>query len=253
MTLQQQYNLIKEGKGDKNFFLKQALRQFPNYLTVNNTFEQTINILKGKSIISEGAGGLVSLQPTQNQDWFKIFEAEVKADMKETDKEVVDMETKNYDYKDTKNIDNIYGQEFLMGYVTEMGDPKNSDKTVDELKAIVAKNLSKDITYYTTNAAFGLKIQGYVDDVPGAGKIVDAKGKYKSSGYGDLKESKYSLLEMMDVTKEELEEASLEEGPMDQQIAAAEKKVEDLAKQVAAAELALANIKKKEADAQSKI
>ena len=253
MTLQQQYNLIKEGKGDKNFFLKQALRQFPNYLTVNNTFEQTINILKGKSIISEGVGGLVSLQPTQNQDWFKIFEAEVKADMKETDKEVVDMETKDYDYKDTKNIDNIYGQEFLMGYVTEMGDPKNSDKTVDELKAIVAKNLSKDITYYTTNAAFGLKIQGYVDDVPGAGKIVDAKGKYKSSGYGDLKESKYSLLEMMGVTEEELEEAALEEGPMDQQIAAAEKKVEDLGKQKAAAELALANIKKKEADASSKI
>ena len=104
MTLQQQYNLIKEGKGDKNFFLKQALRQFPNYLTVNNTFEQTISILKGKSIISEGIGGLVSLQPTHNQDWFKIFEAEVKADMKETDKEVVDMETKDYDYKDTKNI-----------------------------------------------------------------------------------------------------------------------------------------------------
>ena len=253
MTLQQQYNLIKEGKGDKNFFLKQALRQFPNYLTVNNTFEQTINILKGKSIISEGIGGLVSLQPTHNQDWFKIFEAEVKADMKETDKEVVDMETKDYDYKDTKNIDNIYGQEFLNGYITEMGDPKNSDKTVDELKAIVAKNLSKDITYYTTNAAFGLKIQGYVDDVPGAGKIVDAKGKFKSSGYGDLKESKYSLLEMMDVTEKELEEAALEEGPMDQQIAAAEKKVEDLLKQVAASELVLANLKKKVADASAKI
>tara|TARA_B110000503_G_scaffold113376_1_gene170172 strand:- start:468 stop:1241 length:774 start_codon:yes stop_codon:yes gene_type:complete len=257
MTLQQQYNLIKEGKGDKNFFMKQALRQFPEFLTVNNTFKQTINILTGKSIISESIGGLVSLEPIKSKDWFKIFEAEIKAENKETEKEIVDMETKDYDYKDTKNIDNLYGQAFLSGYYVEMEDPKNAKKTVEELKAMVAKNLAKDITFYTTNSAFGLKIQGYVDDVPGAGKIVDAKGKYKSSGYGDLgkpiNESKYSLLEMMDNPEEEINEEAIEEGPMDQQIAAAEKKVEDIAKQVASAELVLANLKKKEADASAKI
>ena len=39
---------------------------------------------------------------------------------------------------------------------------------------------------------------------------------------------------MMGITQEELDEIEdIEEGPMDQQIAAAEKKVEDLGKQVA--------------------
>ena len=56
------------------------------------------------------------------------------------------METAGFDYKDEKNIDNLYGEAFLQGYYTEMKDPKNVDKTVDELKEIVAKNLAKDKT-----------------------------------------------------------------------------------------------------------
>ena len=61
------------------------------------------------------------------------------------------------DNKDEKNIDNVYGQSFLMGYYTEMKDPKNADKTVDELKQIVLKNMVKDVTYYNTKASFGVK------------------------------------------------------------------------------------------------
>ena len=201
MTLQQQYNLITEGKGDKNFFMRQALRQFPNFLNVNNTFEQTTHILKSKSIISENISNVVSLQSNQSytatkasyQTAFENFLAEeVKAEVKETDKGVVDMETKDYDYKDEKNIDNLYGQAFLSGYYVEMEDPKNEDKTVKELKDIVAKNLAKDMTFYTTNSAFGLKIDGYQDDVPGAGKVVEPKGKHKESGYGDVDKYKES-------------------------------------------------------------
>ena len=240
-TLQEQYNLIKEGKGDKNFFLRQALRQFPEFVTVNNTFEQTVTILKSKSIIAEAAGGVVT---NGRKDWFKLFEAEVKAANKEIDKEVLDTQSHNFDNKDTKNIDNLYGQAFILGYIAEMDDPKNANKTVDEIKSIVAKNMAKDVNYYFKNSMFSTNgIKGEQLDTP-----KEPKGKYKSSGYSELKESKYSLLEMMDVTEEELEEAALEEGPLDNQIATAEKKVEDLKKQVAAAELALANVKKKEAD-----
>jgi len=245
-TLQQQYNLIKEGQGDKNFFMRQALRQFPEWVTVNNTFEQTVGILKGKSIISEGAGGVVT---GGRKDWFKIFEAEIKAEMKATDKEIVDLETKGFDYKDEKNIDNLYGQAFLLGYIAEMDDPKNADKTVAQIKEIVAKNMAKDRNYYFKEAMFSVKgIEGEQLDAP-----KEATGKFKSSGYSELKEAKYSLLEMMGVTEEELEEAELDEGPMDQQIAAAEKKVEDMGKQKAKAELDLANIKKKAAEAEAKI
>ena len=58
-------------------------------------------------------------------------------------------------------------------------------------------------------------------------------------------------MEMMEVEEGEIQD--IDEGPMDQQIAAAEKKVEDLKKQVAKGELDLANVKKKAADAEAKI
>jgi hypothetical protein len=48
-----------------------------------------------------------------------------------------------------------------------MKDPKNADKTVDELKEIVAKNLAKDRLYYTKEAQFGVKGIGYTDQTPG--------------------------------------------------------------------------------------
>ena len=67
-----------------------------------------------------------------------------------------------------------------------MGDPKNSKKTVDELKAIVAKNMAKDINYYHKNAFAGIKGIGYQVEAPGLGEPKAPKGKYKSSGYGDL-------------------------------------------------------------------
>ena len=126
-TLQEQYNLIKEGKGDKNFFLRQAFRQFPEFVTVNNTFEQTVTILKSKSIIAEAAGGVVT---NGRKDWFKLFEAEVKAANKEIDKEVLDTQAHNFDNKDTKNIDNLYGQAFILGYIAEMDDPKNANNGI---------------------------------------------------------------------------------------------------------------------------
>jgi hypothetical protein len=71
-----------------------------------------------------------------------------------------------------------------------MKDPKNADKTMQELKDIVFKNLAKDPIYYTKDGQFGIKDLGYVVDAPGLGEPKEAKGKYKSSGYGDLKESK---------------------------------------------------------------
>jgi hypothetical protein len=195
-TLQSQYNLIKEGKGNKAYFLKSAYRLFPDMLSPVNTFEDTITILKNRSIISEGVGGLVT--SGKKQDWMSIFsesmtalkeEKEAKAEEKETTKEVTDMATRGYDYKDEKNYDNIFGQEFLKGYYTEMKDPKNADKDVEELRAIVAKNLAKDINFYVKDGQFGEKGVGYQTELPGLGTPKEPKGKYKSSGYGDLKES----------------------------------------------------------------
>lgn len=171
-TLQEQYNKIQEGKGSKEVFMKDAKRQFPNLVRNAAGFNETANALKGRGIISEAV--FVGTGSTQKPDWFNIFNEkmdaineEAKAEEKKPTKEVVDMETKGYDYKDLKNVDNVFGESFLRGYYTEMKDPANKDKTIDEVKEIVAKNLAKDRLYYTTEAQFGVKGIGYTDEAPG--------------------------------------------------------------------------------------
>jgi hypothetical protein len=193
-TLQEQYNLIKEGKGNKQQFFKSVRHLFPDLVTSVNTYDDTVRILKNRGIITEGIGGVVTKGKTP--DWHAIFKEniteaakEAKAEEKETTKEVTDMATRGYDYKDTKNYDNVFGQEFLQGYYTEMKDPKNEGKHVEELRQIVAKNLAKDINHYVKDGQFGTKGVGYTTEVPGLGTPKEAKGKHKSSGYGDLKES----------------------------------------------------------------
>jgi len=198
-TLQQEYQLIKEGKGNKDHFLKIARHMFPEYITSGNDFTSTVNILTNKSLLSEAAGGVVTMNSSK-PDWFSIFNTKLNEVVGVKDKEEygdqnkfeVDKEVKttldkaNFDNNNPDNIDNVYGQSFLMGFYTEMQDEKNKDKSVYELKQIVAKNMAKDITYYNTEAFFGIKGIGYKTDVVGGGEPVEPKGKYKSSGYGDM-------------------------------------------------------------------
>jgi len=332
-TLQEQYNLIKEGKGDKTYFMKLARYNFPDLVTPVLSYNDTITVLKNKSILSEGISGVVTAG--KKQDWHAIFNEnmnslnelektqmgmylmfnkktgklenymespdhkennnlkkqiedkgqyvlhfitgndynkfknsldkykgktrqeldlftddemkmgaqavdmlrgatistmkesgdedddekykekidqyekrekdiekfglqhlkhlkeakEAKAEEKETTKEVTDMATRGYDYKDPKNYDNVFGEEFLKGYYTEMKDPKNVDKDVEELRAIVAKNLAKDLSHYVKDGQFGVKGLGYITDAPGLGEPKPITGPHKSSGYGNLKES----------------------------------------------------------------
>lgn len=170
-TLQEQYNLIKEGKGNAEVFMKAAKKQFPNFVRNAATLNETISSLKHNHIISESMLGLGMVTTGKsNPDWFKIFNdnlVEAKAEEKKTSKEVTDLEEKNFDYKDDKNVDNVFGEEFLKGYYAEMKDPKNADKSVDELKEIVAKNLAKDKLHYVKDGQFGEKGVGYTDELPG--------------------------------------------------------------------------------------
>ena len=268
-TLQQQYNLIKEGKGNKDDFLKSARRVFPEFITSLTDYTSAVTILKGKSILNEGVGGIATQNPNK-PDWFKIFNTKLNEvvgvkDTKEygdqnsfdkIDKDVQKvLDDANFDNKDPKNIDNLYGQTFLMGYYTEMKDPKNAEKTVDELKAIVAKNMAKDINYYHTEASFGVKGIGYTKDSVGMGEPEAPKGKYKSSGYGDLKikESieRKSLMRLMAEEKDLSEDKTIDEGALDDQIAQAEKLVAQKKKEAADAEKKAADIKAKEASAEA--
>jgi hypothetical protein len=219
-TLQEQYNLIQEGKGHKDMFLKSARRLFPEYVTNFATYNEATTILKQRGILSEiKVGGGVVTQRTF--DPFKAFNSYVneeytvaggvgptyasqqenpvkapkpvastnsKAVEKEVSKEVKDKRAElGWDETDLKNIDNLYGEEFLKGYYAEMKDPKNAEKTIDELKEIVRKNLAKNRSHYVENAAFGVKGIGYTKEAPGLGEPKEAKGKWKASGYGDIK------------------------------------------------------------------
>lgn len=202
-TLQEQYNLIVEGKGNASAFHKQALKQFPHLFTAQSSFDQVVTVLKQKSIISEMvAQGLVSNSSEPN--FFEIFNTsmaklneEAKAEEKKPTKEVTDLETKGFDYKDKKNIDNQSGAEFLLGFYVESRNAKNVDKTVEEIRDIVVKNLSKDQLHYVKSGQFGIEGLGYSEDHPGLGKTKEVKGKYASSGMEPVKlsESKKPLNE----------------------------------------------------------
>ena len=202
-TLTEQYRSVKEGKGPKDVFLKEAKRQFPNLVTNRATFKEASTILKQKGIISEN---YVDLKPINNplerkkegfENAFANFlaEAEAKAEEKKVTKEVEDIDENNYDYDDKKDPNNMIFGQIQMGYYFEMKQEKNADKTIDEIKDIVFKNLAKDPIYYTKNGQFGVEI-GYTDDNVALGVPEEPKGEYKSSGYGKLKENKEQINEI---------------------------------------------------------
>jgi hypothetical protein len=204
-TLQDQYLLIKEGKGHKGVFLSEAKRQFPDIVRNAATFNEAAASLITKNIISENVIGLGAInspfEVKKKQSFETAFESflaeakkkeneeeKVKAEEKKVSKPVEEDYSHNFDRKDNKNIDNLIFDQVMNGYYAEMKDPKNADKTMQELKDIVMKNLQKDSIYYTKDGQFGEKGLGYVTEAPGLGTPKEAKGKYKSSGYGDLKE-----------------------------------------------------------------
>jgi len=204
-TLQDQYLLIKEGKGHKGVFLTEAKRQFPDIVRNAATFEEASASLITKNIISENVIGLGAInsifEPKKKESYelaYETFLAEakkkenedekVKAEEKKVSKKVEEDYSHNFDRKDDKNPDNLIFDQIMMGYYAEMKDPKNADKTMQELKDMVFKNLQKDPIHYTKDGQFGVKGLGYTTEAPGLGEPKEAKGKYKSSGYGDLKE-----------------------------------------------------------------
>lgn len=177
MTLQEQFNAINRGTGNKEQFLKHARNLFPQYLTKHLDYNTSINVLKTKQIISEQTN--VVTKGFDIYNWKNILAEEVKAEEKETSKEVKSKQDA-YDATDVKNADNINGNEIWKGYYVEMKDPANADKTGDELKKIVVKNLSKDPLYYTKNGEFGVKGLGYTDEAPGLGKNTQPTSKNAS-------------------------------------------------------------------------
>ena len=201
-TIQEQYNQIKKGKGSKEIFLKEVKRNYPHMIVNSATFKQAEEILLNRSVITENLASIAN--PTNTKDWFGIFNKNMeiikeqnpknpnrypplhiaqtkeskadearKADNKKVDKALVDLETKGYDYKDDKNIDNLNGEEFRLGLKFEMDKVRETvsdadlGDAIEKAKQLVAKNLASDPLYYVKNAAFGVEGIGYTDEAPG--------------------------------------------------------------------------------------
>lgn len=271
-SLQNQYNLISEGKGKKDVFLKEAKRLYPNLLTNSSNFNEAEAILKNKGVISENIVGIPaigSLKDSSKKDWIKIFKESINenqmhdellklvmryvedpdeaADQAEyiitsnlgmvddmvqanlerdpdyknwakrmnaaqdfekslrnlnesLDKEVEDINAHGYDNADKKNLDNQIFDQYLNGLYVEL--KKDPELTMEKAREIVAKNLASDPIYYTKNAAFKVDGIGYTDEAPGL-TPKEITGKYKASGYGDLKEQKLRKA-IRSIIKEEL-------------------------------------------------
>ena len=140
-----------------------------------------------KELLNENLG-YIDLKPinqieatpkTNYENKFAAFLAEeAKVEEKKVTKEVEEVAESNFDYKDPKNLDNQIGQEVMNGVYFE--SKQNPDKTIEEIKEIVAKNLAKDGQYYLKNAAFGIEGLGLEEM-----KSEEATGKHKESGYSD--------------------------------------------------------------------
>jgi len=225
-TLQEQYNLIKEGKGHKGVFLNEAKRNFPNLITNSATFEQAEKILKNKSVLNENyvdlkplniitsedlngkkeswevkfnnflnEAGSKSLNPIVNDKVEeeindKAGDEKIKAEEKETAKEVVNTQNRNYDYSPkVDNINNVNAQEMLNGVYFEIKN--NPELSLEEAQEKVIKNLSKDSLHYVKEGQFGVEGLGYQEQ-----KVKENSGKtYGGSGYSDkLKEGSSEMV-----------------------------------------------------------
>jgi len=140
-----------------------------------------------KELINENLGyvdmpSINNLESSPKEDFevkfAKFLAEEAKVEEKKVTKEVEEVAEHNYDYKDPKNLDNQIGQEVMNGVYFE--SKQNPDKSIDEIKEIVSKNLAKDGQYYLKNAAFGVEGLGYTEQ-----KTEEVSGKHAYSGYSD--------------------------------------------------------------------
>ena len=171
---------------------------------------------KEENLLKEDIGGMVDLKPitkietlnSPKADWENKFDAylaeaskeslnpivdnkvekeintkegeeKIKAVEKETAKEVINTQDRNYDYSpQVDNINNVNGQEMLNGVYLEV--KYNPSLTIEEAQAMVIKNLAKDPLHYVKEGQFGVKGLGYSE-----AKTQKAEGKFAASGYSE--------------------------------------------------------------------
>ena len=238
-TLQEQYNQIQKGEGRKDLFLKEAKSKYPNLVSNLTSFSDAEKILKSKNVINEELGGVVTLKPVNTltsedfnpnkEAWENKFanylaeagkkslnpivntevekkendkagDEKIKAEEKETAKEVINTQDRNYDYSPkVDNINNVNAQEMMNGVYCEIkADPNLS---LEEAQAKAIKNLAKDSLHYVKEGQFGVEGLGYEEQ-----KVEESSGKtYGGSGYSDkVKEGKADMVPVKESKEDKL-------------------------------------------------
>lgn len=160
-TLQEKYNAIQEGKFSKDQFLVEARMQHPNIVTRFNGYDDAVQILKNKGMISD----------------VKIEEARL------TKNSLTD-----YRYKPTNEMDKYPYEQILRGLRVELevmevyGTPTAEEYA--KALAKVSKNLAKDSIFYTNQLA-GVNPKVDLHD-----KMVDATAKNTVDTFNGMKKIK---------------------------------------------------------------
>jgi hypothetical protein len=143
-SVKQQYIDLQEGKMSQQNFMRNLRMTMPQYVTNITSFKDSVRILKNKGILSEA--------DTAEGKWKTVTGKDLYAHFKE--------------------IDNLNGQEVLIGIDYEM--QKNHDLTKSEATKIVIKNLKKNQFYYTDSLISG--VEGYEPGYIG-GKSANAEAR----------------------------------------------------------------------------
>ena len=144
------YIIGSQGREDTLYFKSEDKAK--NYVSQKPKSREYIGLVQGSVPLNEAKEK-------------KPLETKIKSNSTKVSKEVEDIQSHAYNNKDTKKADNVIFDQLLRGVQFEMRNPKNIDKTVEEIKNIVLKNLTKDPIWYTKNCMFGVAGVGYTDDV----------------------------------------------------------------------------------------
>ena len=172
-SIKQQYIDLREGNMTQANFMRNLRMTLPQYVTNVTSFEDSVRILKNKGILTE-------------------------ADTKQSEGKWKTVTGKDM-YDHFKEIDNLNGQEVLIGIDYEM--EKNEDLTKKEATKIVIKNLKKIPNYYTNFKLSG--IEGTEPEYMG-GKSANAEARQMQpleKNLGNIVDKKMGMKPVKDVEK----------------------------------------------------
>jgi hypothetical protein len=233
-SIKQQYIDLREGNMSQANFMRNLRMTLPQYITNVTSFEDSIKILKNKSILTEADINIIKINNNEEEiDNIENNEDENSEEIETlTDISTDEITSNNNDYhrdgftmgyfeeslneaKDEKGkwtnadgksmyahfqeINKLNAQEVLIGIDYEM--QKNEELTKAEAQKIVIKNLKKNPIYYTAEYMSG--VEGYEPEYMG-GKSAQPEARqmqYLDKNMGNVVDKKMEMQPVKGIEK----------------------------------------------------